>query len=236
MARLILTLNNDVISTHSIAPGEKIGIGRHPDNQIVIDNLAVSAHHATVRLDGQTLLLSDLGSRNGTLVNNEKVSESLLAHQDWVTVGKHTLIVDLYETLSLESSADQLIGRASASFGADQTMMLDREAVNKGWVGFDYLSFLSAGKEDFELKEVVTIGKNPDADIKITGFWALVAGEPSVTITRNQNEYILAHAGGMLKPKINGISISGPTKLNHQDIVKIGPVELQIRCVRRPSM
>ena len=89
MARLILTFNNKVLSTHLLSPGQQITIGRHPNNPIVIDNLAVSAHHAAIRLDGQKLILTDMGSRNGTLVNNEPVTECQLAHQDWITVGKH---------------------------------------------------------------------------------------------------------------------------------------------------
>ncbi|MFZ1983042.1 MAG: FHA domain-containing protein [Desulfatitalea sp.] len=236
MARLILTFNNKVLSTHLLSPGQQITIGRHPNNPIVIDNPAVSAHHASIRLDGQKLILTDLGSRNGTLVNNETVTECLLAHQDWVTVGKHILIVDLHESLSLEATAHELMAHSPAMMEADQTMMIEREDVQAKWLGFDYLSFLSGGREDFELGDrAVAIGKNRDADIKIKGVWALMAGEPSATITKKHDSYFLEYAGGMIKPKINGATVTAPTKLNHEDIIKVGPVELQIRIVRRPS-
>jgi pSer/pThr/pTyr-binding forkhead associated (FHA) protein len=235
MARLILTFNNNILSTHMISPGQQITIGRHPNNPIIIDNLAVSAHHAAVRLDGQKLMLTDLGSRNGTLVNNDRVTECHLAHQDWITIGKHILIVDLHETLSLEGTADQLMAHSPAPMDADQTMVIDREEAQPQWLGFDYLSFISGGNEDFELSDrPVTIGKNKDADIKIGGFWALLAGEPSVTITKKHEGYILEYNGGMIKPKINHQTVASPTKLNHEDIIKVGPIELQIRFVRRP--
>ncbi len=236
MARLILTHNNNIISTHKVPQGRQVTIGRHSDNDIIIDNLAVSGHHATVRLKDNQLLLTDLGSRNGTFVNNESVSDCRLAQQDWVGIGQHTIIVDLYESLSLESTANELIGRENLEEAGDQTMVLDRGASAK-WIGFDYLSFLSGVHEDYELTgKAVSIGKNADADIKIGGFWALFAGEPSATITKMQDDYIISYQNGLIKPVVNGVKISKPTLLKHEDILELGPVKVQIRRVRRPSM
>ena len=235
MARLILTFNNKVLSNHQISPGQQLTIGRHPDNKIVIDNLAVSAHHATVRAEGLSLLLTDMGSRNGTYVNNERVEESQLAHQDWVSIGKHILIVDLHESLSLEATADQLMAASPDASNADQTMVLERKETQSSWVGFDYLSFLSSVREDYELTaKGVSIGKNADADIKITGFWSLFAGHPSATITKQRDDYILSYVHGHITPKVNGKTAKEPVKLSHQDIITIGPLKVQIRFVRRP--
>jgi pSer/pThr/pTyr-binding forkhead associated (FHA) protein len=235
MPRLILTLNNNVLSSHSVSPDEQLTIGRHPDNHICIDHLSVSGHHAALRLVGQKLFLKDLESRNGTLLNNEPVTEAQVAHQDWITIGHHIFIVDLYESLSLESAENEL--KAFSSKGgadADQTMVLDREPTPDGW-GFDYLSFLTGDREDYELTDrKVSIGRNKEAEIRIGGFWAMLAGEPSATITRRQDDYFLEYIQGMLKPKVNGATVTGPYKLNHQDVIKIGPVEVQIRCIRRP--
>ena len=191
----------------------------------------MSAHHATIRAEGQTLILTDLGSRNGTYVNNERVEESQLAHQDWVSIGKHILIVDLHESLSLESTADQLMAAE-----ADQTMVLDYKETRSSWVGFDYLSFLSAVREDFELSaKGVSIGKNPDADIKITGFWSLFAGQPSATITKRGDDYILSYVHGLITPQVNGRAVKQSIELNHEDVIKVGPIKVQIRFVRRPA-
>jgi len=237
MARLILSLNNKVLNNFTIAQGQQMNIGRHKDNHIVIDNMAVSGHHAMVRLDGKKLIVTDLGSRNGTYINNEKITESQVAHQDWITIGKHILIVDLHESLSLEASARELMAAQQQENFGDQTMVLTQEETQSKWVGFDYLSFLSAVRDDLELsRNEVSIGKNPDAQIKITGMWAILAGTPSATITKQQEDYFINYIGGMLKPKVNGAEVKGPTKLNHQDIIKVGPVEVQIRRVRRPSM
>lgn len=236
MARLILTHNNDIISTHKVPQGRQVNIGRHPDNDITIDNLAVSGHHATVRLEDDHLVLTDLGSRNGTFVNNEPVRECSLTQQDWVGIGQHILIVDLQESLSLESSANELMGQRNLEEASDQTMVLDRGSTAK-WIGFDYLSFMSGAHEDYELTgKEVSIGKNPDADIKIGGFWALFAGEPSATISKEQDDYIISYRGGLIKPVVNGAKTSQPTRLKHEDVIELGPVKLQVRRVRRPYM
>ena len=236
MARLILTLNNKVLSNYQVSEGQQLTIGRHPDNKIIIENMAVSAHHATVRAQGKDLVLSDMGSRNGTYVNNERVEESKLAHQDWVSIGKHILIVDLHESLSMEATADELMGASQAGADADQTMVLDYQESQSSYVGFDYLSFLSIVREDFELtSKGASIGKNKDADIKITGFWSLFAGHPSVTINKKSDKYILTYVHGLLTPQVNGKAVKEPVELHHQDIIKVGPLKVQIRFVRRPA-
>jgi pSer/pThr/pTyr-binding forkhead associated (FHA) protein len=235
MARFIMTFNNRVLGNHQVVEGSPVTIGRHPDNHIIIDNKTVSAHHARIESRGRKMVITDLGSRNGTLVNNEKIKEAALSHQDWVTIGKHIIIVDLHESLPLEATADQLIARPEMN-ESEGTMMLEHDEHQSTWVGFDYLFFLSSRREDLELThQIVTIGKNPDADIRVTGLCSFFAGAPSATIEKHHDGYTLTHVGGLTKVRVNGTPISEPFKLKHQDTVKIGPVEFQIRFVRRPS-
>lgn len=234
MARLIISLNNKILGSHPIMTGEQLTIGRHPDNRICIENSLVSAHHAEIRFDGQKALVKDLDSQNGTFVNDEQIAESQLGHQDWITIGKHICIVDLYNSLSLESAENELKARSSAVSDAEQTMLMNREDFQPGYLNFDYLFFLNSPRQDYDLSHrMVRIGKNRDAEIKIGGIWSLFAGKPSATITKSRGGYILEHVGGLLKPKINGIVIKGPTRLKHQDTIKIGSLEMQIRCIRR---
>lgn len=237
MARLIVTLNNRVLGNQSVAPGQPVTIGRGADNQIVVDNMLVSAHHAKVNFDGQKLIITDLGSRNGTLVNNEKITRAPLSHQDWITVGKHILIVDLHDSLSLSAThAEQLIARAKAASDADQTIVLERDQAEPTWLSFDYLSFLSSRREDFELTDpVVAIGKNPDAHIRLTGLRSWLAGTPAATIEKKGAGYTLKRGNGWLQPKVNGAAVNTSHPLKHQDIITIGPLRCQLRIVRRPS-
>jgi len=75
----------------------EISIGRSPNSDIQIDNLAVSRKHARlIQLNGQ-YVVEDLNSKNGILLNNEKISKAILKHNDIVGVGKHTLVINFDE-------------------------------------------------------------------------------------------------------------------------------------------
>ena len=234
MARLFLTFNNKILSNHLIVAGKKISIGRDSDNSICIDHPAVSHKHVKIVHDDNGLQLSDLGSTNGTMVNDERVVSCQLAHQDWVLIGKHLIVVDLYETLSLEAATQMLKGDSSAVADAEGTMMLNMGHVNQMQgqshvQRFDFLSFISEKKEDFELSDrPVYIGKNKDADILIRGLWTFLSGEPSARIEQHSGDYYLEFVSGMLRPKVNNKPVEKPTKLFNQDVIKIGALRMQI--------
>lgn len=229
MASILVTYKTKVVKNHVIKPQSTVTIGRHPDNEIVIDNRLVSAHHAKIVQTKNGLQLIDLNSTNGTYVNNDQVAEYQLAHQDWITVGKHILIVDLYETLSLESTQQMLKVGSSSTADAESTMLIDRSDDQGQMHSIDYLNFLSEDREDFELSnKMVTIGKNIDADIVISGIWSLLAGSPSATIGKQGADYFLDYVTGLIKPQVNGTPIKSPTKLKHHDLIKIGPLTMQL--------
>jgi pSer/pThr/pTyr-binding forkhead associated (FHA) protein len=102
MPKLILkfeesTLKEVPIGTHPVT------IGRGPDNDIHIDNLAVSTHHAKVYLDAGRVIIEDLNSLNGTFMNNQRITKSFLKMGDKVLIGKHHLVLD--DTLGEEPAA-----------------------------------------------------------------------------------------------------------------------------------
>ena len=67
---------------------EHFTVGRAEDNDIVIDEVQVSRHHATLRRDGNEVTLEDLGSTNGTLVNGEIITEPhILQPTEKITIG-----------------------------------------------------------------------------------------------------------------------------------------------------
>jgi pSer/pThr/pTyr-binding forkhead associated (FHA) protein len=73
---------------------ERATIGRGTSADVVIPDIAVSRLHASVRVDGQTCVVEDLDSSNGTLVNGEEISGARrLAAGDVVTVGSTELEV-----------------------------------------------------------------------------------------------------------------------------------------------
>jgi hypothetical protein len=82
-------------SSRSIAfDGRPLTIGRAPDNAIVLRDGRASRHHA--RIDGRrgSLVLSDLGSTNGSYVNDRRVEAIALGEGDRIRIGTTTLLVE----------------------------------------------------------------------------------------------------------------------------------------------
>ncbi|HMO05858.1 MAG TPA: FHA domain-containing protein [Kiritimatiellia bacterium] len=84
---VIIGMSADVKGqTHEIG-AEALTIGRSSDNTIAINNPSVSGHHCSITREGDTVILRDLGSTNGTRVNSQEVKETTLKPKDLVQVG-----------------------------------------------------------------------------------------------------------------------------------------------------
>ena len=71
---------------------ERVTIGRSRESDIFLPDQWLSRHHAEIRRQGETHLLVDLGSKNGTLLNGTKIMrEEHLKDGDVITLGEHTL-------------------------------------------------------------------------------------------------------------------------------------------------
>ncbi|WP_419921602.1 FHA domain-containing protein [Candidatus Poriferisodalis sp.] len=75
--------------------GASTVIGRRGDCDIVLDGPRVSRRHAQIRDTGDGLLLVDLASVNGTLLNDIEVTSERLVDGDTVTIGEHKLRLEL---------------------------------------------------------------------------------------------------------------------------------------------
>ncbi len=93
MPKLTLKFETTVLKEVPIGTNAVI-IGRAPDNDIQIDNLAVSTNHAKVFVEEGRLVVEDMGSLNGTFVNNQRVQRTVLKTGDTIMIGKHHLVVD----------------------------------------------------------------------------------------------------------------------------------------------
>jgi adenylate cyclase len=85
-----------------------IGIGRSKDNDIVLPDQTVSRNHARITETEEGHLLTDLGSFNGTTVNEESIQTALLKHNDRIKLGLVKLIF-LTKEETTPSSAESLI-------------------------------------------------------------------------------------------------------------------------------
>jgi pSer/pThr/pTyr-binding forkhead associated (FHA) protein len=90
MARLILSLDDQVLAEYNMSK-ERYTVGRLPDNDVRIDNPAVSGHHSLIINILNDSFLEDLNSTNGTYVNGKLVKKHALQHGDVITIGHNQL-------------------------------------------------------------------------------------------------------------------------------------------------
>jgi pSer/pThr/pTyr-binding forkhead associated (FHA) protein len=94
--RIILKFNSTVVNELKIDQDEII-IGRDSDNEVQIDNVAVSREHAKIIRGPDSCLIEDLNSTNGTFVNGKKINKKFLNKNDEISIGKHSLQIILEE-------------------------------------------------------------------------------------------------------------------------------------------
>jgi pSer/pThr/pTyr-binding forkhead associated (FHA) protein len=239
MAKLYLKFNDSVLKEIPLSQGATT-IGRLPDNTLQIDNLAVSGHHARIIFNDGRYVVEDLGSLNGTFVNNKRVGAATLIHGDQVLIGKHVVEFKNEGAMALGASLPKA-GPATPKL--DATVVLDtRQAQNmiaeiggpapqaRSVVGApipakERIGLLSVveGKSD-QQKYVLTgkltlIGKSQMATIKLKGFFAPAS---AALISRRDNKYFVAPSERKIKLKINGEDSPNLRELHEGDVLEIG--------------
>ncbi|WP_314675420.1 ATP-binding cassette domain-containing protein [uncultured Actinomyces sp.] len=68
-------------------------IGRAPDNDFVLTDPLVSAHHARIEWSARGVLITDLGSTNGTFVGNTRINSYLVTEPTTVGIGSNFIVV-----------------------------------------------------------------------------------------------------------------------------------------------
>lgn len=231
MPILTLKFKKNKISDYPMQKGRSITIGRRNNNDIVIENLAVSGHHAKIDAIGDGFVLTDLQSKNGCFVNEQLVTSHWLKHGDVVNVGKHTLV------FAYQDGEDR-----PEEFGAqaDQTIVMDtnqyRDMVNKAAPSspdppetksqiIGVLSYLSGGEGEVTLtKKLTKIGKDGASDIVVSG---MGVGQTAATISMRPNGFYLSHVGGFFKAKVNSETVKDSILLKEFDVIELGSTKLQ---------
>ena len=242
MPKITLKFKDSVLADYHLPPGCSLKIGRRKDNDIVIDNLAVSSHHGKIDSAGDGFVYIDLKSKNGSFINQQPVSSHWLQDGDVIYIGKHSLTFAYFEsevrpedkeqseiekTMVIDTSEyrSMLNQNDPQPAIADQPRSNPAESSKKKPVR-GYVTYLAGGEGTLALKQKVTkIGKDASNDIVIKG-WKV--GKTAATISRTRDGYYFSYVNGLAKPKINDQRASNkPIKLNELDIIQIGPIKLQ---------
>ena len=91
MAMIIQTVDGVVANRFDI-DAQGLKFGRSSRNQVIIDDAAVSGDHAVIvkSVDDEGVevyIIQDLGSTNGTFVNDKKIDQQQLHHTDEIRIG-----------------------------------------------------------------------------------------------------------------------------------------------------
>jgi hypothetical protein len=231
MARLVLSLEGQVLAEYNMSK-ERYTVGRLPDNDIRIDNPAVSGHHALVINILNDSFLEDLNSTNGTYVNGKIIKKHALQHDDVITVGHHTLRfveregdepADEFQktmVISPRDAARMAIPAPPPQQASTQATVSQPgpQSFSNGVLPKAKLQVLSgqfAGRELDLVKTLTTMGR---------------PGVQVAAITRRSDGFYIVHVESGREgdyPLVNGVAI-GPQarRLHDNDVVQLAGVKM----------
>ena len=230
MARVILVFNKKVIKEYPFLK-DSMTIGRNQENDIFIDNLVVSSHHAKLDKSGDDYILTDLQSTNGTFVNNRRITSHKLQHKDKITIGKHLLFFAMSTQEQTKPKSEKQIETITLDAG-EKKELLEKHAIKnatdksdlKGKIGA--ISFIDRPNEgEIQLsKKLTKIGKAETSEIRISG---LFMPPTAAIISLKPQGYAITAATTKTKVKVNNEVIKETYYLKDFDIIKIGSHEFQ---------
>ena len=90
MPKIILTVNEAVLTVLPLTK-ERTTIGRRPNNDMIIDHVAISSEHAAIVESNNEFILEDLNSTNGTEVNGHPIKQHHLQNNDVISLAPYQI-------------------------------------------------------------------------------------------------------------------------------------------------
>lgn len=214
-----VALDTKLVQTQKIDK-EKITIGRERDNDIYINNLAISRHHAEITNDGGKLFLKDLESSNGTYLNGVKINYAEIRSGDAISIGKYIL--------SIESKAPAI----DNAYSEGNTVLVDQSTQDKFLRKLDNVKIpelnrdsvsrlLMSNKSEVPIDDdYFTIGSDINAHLNLSGFF--IKEKHAMIVRRKDGKHTIISSGSFFSPtKVNGKRVDEKT-LTTGDIIQIG--------------
>jgi len=234
MAKLLLGFNQETLNEYNLDQ-ETLTIGRKADNDIHIDNLAVSSHHAKILTILNDSFIEDLGSTNGTFINGKKINKHALQNGEVIIIGKHTLTyvndaadagtasfektvilrpdtVGIPEQVQSDKQLEESIGKIASDLASDDDTGSDELAT----ACIKFLSGANKGRELRLRKNLTTLGK---------------PGVQVAAITRRPTGYFLIVVDASTSPTnpmINGEEVGKQAHpLNSGDKIEVAGIRME---------
>lgn len=243
MAKLIITLDGHLLSEFELNK-ERITIGRKPHNDIPIDNLAISGEHTAITQVNNEFYVEDLGSTNGTLVNDLPITKHTLHHGDEIEIGKYRIkYVNIQELGSKIEAHEKVVPdfektmiirpnqipsmpankKPDSSLTAHTIPLVMPEAARSPEAP------VSAAVESRAIIQILN-GTNAGKELELTKTLTSL-GKPGVqaaVITRRPNGYFITHVQGDHYPIVNSQALDAhPRQLADHDIIELAGVKME---------
>lgn len=239
MLKLTILQDSKIQSEHEISANTTT-LGRHKDNDICIDNLSISGHHAHILMIGDDCFIEDLNSSNGTYVNGNLIKKYALKSGDEIKIGKYQLNFmndsipatpaapegEFEKTMIIRpdsvgmpekagnSNIDKQMGEIAAKLASEHNSVKAPVKLNKA--SLQLLSGANSGKTLPLTKILTTLGK---------------PGVQVAAITRRPTGYYILHVEGGANsghPTINGDPVgSKASPLNNNDIIEVAGIKME---------
>jgi hypothetical protein len=254
MAKLILSLEGSVIREIPLDK-ERITIGRKAQNDIQIENLAVSGEHACIVTILNDSFLEDLGSTNGTVVNGNQIKKHILQNNDVIEIGKYKMkyvmeaataaaapaaAEDFEKTMVMRSppkpaAAPRPAAPAGAPRPAAPPPPMPAAAPPTPAPGRPAAPAAAprpaapAEPQPLAALQLLT-GPNAGKEIELTKNLTTL-GKPGVqvaVITRRPQGYFITHVEGASFPVLNGKQLDAQARqLNDHDVIELAGVKME---------
>jgi pSer/pThr/pTyr-binding forkhead associated (FHA) protein len=232
-AKLILSMDGVTLKEYRLNK-ERTTIGRKPQNDIVIDNLAISSEHALVITILNDSFLEDLDSTNGLSVNGVAVKKHFLQHNDVIEIGKYKLKYvseqpvqatpeDFEKTMVLSRPVPMPATQNNAEIGeplrakmpvSQAAPVTQPTAVTPQQIAaVQILNGSNVGKELELVKNLTTLGK-PGVQVAV--------------LARRPHGFFITHVEGAKFPLVNGESTGEHShQLNDHDIIELSGIKME---------
>ncbi len=265
MSTLTLRFEDKLLGDYQLQDNFSLTIGRAKKNDVVIQDPAVSGHHAKIDPVGDRFVLIDLQSKNGTFVNENLIISHWLKHGDVINIGNHQLVFNQYGSQQIfDEDMEEL----------DQTIIMDTSQHRHMLIKSNPTKSINVvrfwdkgpdvnGKADEQLKTATPFRPvDEDQPIGVITYLAggvgkvklkrkistigkhpssdvvvkgFLVGQTAVTITQKPEGFYLTPISGLAKPRVDGNTVKVPTIIDDLSIIEIGSAKLQFSLEDRHS-
>ena len=257
MATIILKLKDKILGEYQLNEGASLSLGRRKDNDLIIEDRAVSGHHAKIDSLDNRFMLIDLQSSNGSFVNEQLVRSHWLEHDDVISIGDHSLVFEHPEGERKFTKKKDAFEKTQIMNSPQYRSMMKKSTPHKS---INAVRFWDQDQKRGQIKDLQPGNVKPKANEKtlepkaflqylaggdgkfdltrnITTIGknptsdiivkGLLMGQTTVSIRREPDGFYLNYIAGQPRPKINENIVKETTLLCNKDIIDIGPIRLK---------